>query len=64
MDTGSFTVYVKAHDIHKGIAEDFEIRFDTSSFELDKLLPKEKKKVIEIIKDKLGEQITKEFVVL
>ena len=45
----------KTDDIFKDIAEDVEIRFDTSNYELDKPLPKEKnKKVIGLIKDKLS----------
>ena len=43
LDTDSFIVYIKANDIDKDIAEDFEARFDTSNYELDKLLTKEKK---------------------
>ena len=57
MDTDSFDsiVYVKTDDIFKDIAEDFEKRFDTSNFELDRPLPKEKnKKVIELIEAELG----------
>ena len=30
----------KADDIYKDIAEDVEIRFDTSDYELDRPLPK------------------------
>ena len=42
MDTDSFIVYIKADDIYKEIAEDVETRFDTSNYELDRPLPKEK----------------------
>ena len=34
MDTDSFIVYIKTDDIHKGIAQDIETRFDTSNCEL------------------------------
>ena len=44
MDTDSFTVHVKTDDTYKDIAEDVEKRFDTSNFEIDRPLPKEKKK--------------------
>ena len=44
MDTDSFIVHVKTDDMHKDIAEDVETRFDTSNFEIDRPLPKEKKK--------------------
>ena len=59
MDTDSLIVYVK-HDIYKVIAGDVETRFDTSNFELDRPLSKVKnKKVIGLMKDKLGGQIIK-----
>ena len=40
------------------IAEDVETKFETSNFEIDILLPKGKK-LIGVMKDKLGRQITK-----
>ena len=61
--TDSFSVHVKMNDIYKNIAEDVETRFDNSHYELDRPLPKWKnKKVIGLMKDKLGGQIMKEFV--
>ena len=60
MDTDSFIVYVKTDDIHKDIVEDVERRFDTSNCEIDIPLPKGKnKKVLGLMKDKLGRQIIK-----
>ena len=51
-DTDSFIVYVKTDDIYKDIAKDVETMFDTSSYELDRPLPKGKtKKVIGLMKD-------------
>ena len=51
-------------DIYKDIA-DFEARFDTSSYELNRPLPKGKnKKVIGLMKDELAGKITKKFVAL
>ena len=44
MGTDSFIVHVKTENIYKDIAEDFETRFGTSNFELDKTLAKGKKK--------------------
>ena len=38
----SFIVYIKTDDIYKDIAEDVETRFDTSKYELDRSLKKEK----------------------
>ena len=46
MDTDSFIAHIKTNDIYKDIAEDVETKFDTSSYELDRPLPKgENKKV-------------------
>ena len=44
MDTDSFIVYIKTDDIYKDITEDVETRFDISNYELDRPLPKGKKK--------------------
>ena len=51
MDTNKFTLYIKTEDIYSDIAKDIEARFDTSNYELNRLLPKCKnKKVIGLIK--------------
>ena len=42
MDSNRFIVHVKANGIYKVIAEDVETRFDTSNYELDRLLPRGK----------------------
>ena len=53
---------IKINDIYKDIAEDFETRFDTSNYELNRPLPKGKnKKVIGVMKDELGGKIIKRF---
>ena len=44
MDTDRFIVYIKTEEIYADIAKDVEVRFDTSNFELDRPLPKGKKK--------------------
>ena len=63
IDTDSFIFHVETEDIYKDIVGEVEKRFDNSSFELHRILPKGKnKKVIGLIKDKLGKQILKEFV--
>ena len=63
MDTDSFIVYIKTDDIYKDIAEDVETRFDTSNYELYRVLPKENnKKVIKLMKDELGAKIMTKFV--
>ena len=59
MDVDSFIFFAKTDDI----AEDVEKRFDTSNYEVDRLLSMGKnEKVLGVMKDELGEQIMKEFV--
>ena len=63
MDTDSFIVYIKTDDIYKDIVEDVETRFDNPDYELDRPMPKrKKKKVIGLIKDELGGKIMTKFV--
>ena len=51
MNTDSFIVHVKVDHIYEDIAQKFELRFDTSNFEIDRPLPKGKyKKVIGLMK--------------
>ena len=58
MDTDSFIIHIKTKDFYKDIADDVEKRFDTSNYEVNRPLPKEKnKKVIGLTKDKLGGNI-------
>ena len=65
MDTGSFITHIKTEDFYKDIADDFEKRFDTSNYEVDRPLPTGKnKKVIGLMKDELGGKIMTEFVAL
>ena len=61
MGTGSFIVYIKIDDIYKNIAEDLETRFDTSNYELDRLLLSKgkNKKVFDLMKDELAGKIMK-----
>ena len=40
---GSFIVYINTEDIYLGIANDIEIRFDTSNYELERPSPKGEK---------------------
>ena len=46
MDTDSFIVHGKTDHNYKDIAADVETRFDTSNFEIDRPLPKEKNKKV------------------
>ena len=65
MDTDSFIMDIKTNDFYKDIANDVENRFDTSDYEVSRLLPMGKnKKVICLMKDELGEKIITEFVTL
>ena len=65
MDTDSLIMNIKTKDFYKDIAQDVEERFDTSSYHVDRPLPKEKnKKVIGFMKDELGGGIITEFVAL
>ena len=65
MDTDSFIINIKTEDFYKDIAAVVEKRFDTSNYEVNRLLPKGKnKKVIGLMKDELGEKIMKKFVAL
>ena len=65
MDTDSFMMHIKTEDFYKDIADDVEKRFDTSTYECDRPLPKgKKKKLIALMKDDLGGMIMKEFVAL
>ena len=65
MDTDSFIMNIKTNDFYEDIASDVESRFDTSSYEVNRPLPMGKnKKVIGLMKDKLGGKIITELVTL
>ena len=65
MDTDSFIMHIKTEDFYEDTADDFEERFDTSNYDVNRPLPTGKnKKVIALIKDELGEKIMTEFVAL
>ena len=50
-------IHKKTYDIYTGIAEDFQSRFDTSSYEFDRPLPKGKHtEVIGLMKGEIGKQ--------
>ena len=56
---------IKRNDFYKDIANDFEKRFDSSNYEVNRPLPTGKnKKVIGLMKDELGGKIITEFVTL
>ena len=65
MGTNSFLAYIKTEVIYVDIAKDVETRFDTSNYELERPLRKEKnKKVIGLMTDKLGRKIMTQFTTL
>ena len=65
MDTDSFIMHIKTEDFYKDITHDVEKRFDTLNYEVNRPLPIGKnKKVIGLMKDKLGGKTMTEFVAL
>ena len=64
MDIDSFTINIKTKDVYEDIVSDIE-RFDTSNYEVNRPLPTIKnKKVIGLMKDKLGGKIMIKFITL
>ena len=62
MDTDSFTTNIKTEDFYEDIANDVKKRLDTSNYEVNRPLSTRKnKKVIGLMKDKLGGKIMTEF---
>ena len=59
-----FIVYVKTDDIYKDIAEDVEIKFNTSNCELERQFIKGTKIVIGLTKDELDGKIMKKYIEL
>ena len=61
-DTYGFIVYIKTDGIYKDITEDVQTRFDTSTYELDRPLPKGKSNNIAgLMKDELGGKIMTKY---
>ena len=62
----SFIIHFKTGDFYKDIADDVKKWFDASNYEDNKRpFPRGmNKKVIELMKDELGEKILKEFVAI
>ena len=59
MNTDKFIIYIKTEDVYEDIADDVEKGFDTSSYEVNRLLPTRKnKRVIGLMKDQLGGNIS------
>ena len=65
MDTESFIMNIKTKDFYKHVSNDVELRFDMSTYEVNRPLPTGKnKKVIGLMKDELGGKFITEFVTL
>ena len=65
MNTDSLVYHIKSEDFYSDIAGDVKERFDMSGFKEPRPLPMgENKKVIGLIKDKLGGKIMTRFVAL
>ena len=65
IDTDSFIINIKTKDFYKDISENVMERFDTSNYIYDRPLPiNVNKKVVGLMKDKLGGGIITEFVAL
>ena len=65
MDTDSFVMNIKTNDFYKDIAHDAYNRFETSNYGVNRPLPIGKnKKVIGLMKDKIGGEIMTEFIAL
>ena len=65
MDRDSFIMSIKTNDFYNDISIDVDKRFDTSNYEIYRLLPTGKnKKVIGLMKDELGGKIITEFVTM
>ena len=65
MDMDSFIMNIKMNDFYEDIANDVECKFNTSNYEVNRLLPMGKnKKVIGLLKDELDGKIITEFVSL
>ena len=63
MDTDSFIMHTKTEDFYKDIAQDFEKKYDTSNYTVERPLPMGmNKKVIGMMKDELGGKIMKAFI--
>ena len=65
MDADSFIFYIKTEDVYIAIAKHVEIRFNTSYYELERQLPREKnKKVFRLMNIELNRKIMTEFAAL
>ena len=65
MDIDSFIINIKTKDFYEDIANNVKKRFDTSNYEVNRLLRKRRnKKVIGLMKDELGGKIITEFAAL
>ena len=64
MDMDSFIMNIKINEFYKDISDDVDNRFDTPNYEVKRLLPIGKKKVIGLMKNELGGEIITKFIAL
>ena len=65
MDIDSFIIHIKTEYFYKDIADDVKSKYDTSNYDVDRILPKGmNKNVVGLMKDELGGKIITEFVAL
>ena len=65
MDIDSFIIHIKTEYFYKDIADDVKSKYDTSNYDVDRLLPKGmNKNVVGLMKDEPGGKIITEFVAL
>ena len=65
LDTDSFIIHIETEDFYEDVADDDEKRlFNTSSYEVDRPLPKLKNKVIGLMTDELGERLWRNLLLL
>ena len=65
LDTDSFIIHIETEDFYEDVADDDEKRlFNTSSYEVDRPLPKLKNKVIGLMTDELEERLWRNLLLL
>ena len=67
MDTDSLVYHIKTKDFYADISNDVEERFDTSGYNKENAKPlpiRKDKKIIGLMKDKVGDAIMTEFIAL
>ena len=61
MDTDRFIIHIKTEDFYKDIADDVKNKYETSSYEVDRSLPKGTNKKV-IIKDLMEDGLERKII--